>query len=150
MKFLNALFGGIWGYLIVGGFAATLSAFTTCAIVIPPLKLQISNLKLASATQAKQDTQQALDKLTSYIGRMNASALDYQWALQHIQDQFGKVNHELSAIQKQKPLPPDCKPDADRLRNLAAAVVQTNSATAVKPGIGATMPHTIASPSPRK
>ena len=57
---------------------------------------------------------------------MNAAGAGYQASLAAIDAQFSNLQKGLSNAIAAKPLPVDCKPDAGRVRQLAAAVAAAN------------------------
>lgn len=129
-KIINALLGGIWGYIAVGVVSVLLSGLATGYLVRNTYEIKISNLKLSAANQSAADATAALDKLETYIGRIHTAQTDYQYSLTHIQSLFDDLKGQFNALKKLKPLPLDCKPDTDRLRILGSAVTQTNAAIA--------------------
>lgn len=120
---------GIWGYVIASVFGAALSAGGTYYIVHNANAGEIASLKLAASQQQTLSVTASLDKLQGFIQTMSAAASGYQSALTGINSQYADIMKGLHNVTAQKPLPPDCKPDDSRLRNLTAAVAAANHPT---------------------
>lgn len=123
IKLATGALGGVWGYVAAAGVSAVLAVGATWYIAdnirvaqVDALKLQIANTQAASATAA-------LTQLQGFISNMHAAATDYGNTVSDIDARFAALQKGLHYA---KPLPVDCKPDADRVRGLAAAIAAAN------------------------
>lgn len=119
---LGAL-GGVWGYVAAAGAGALIAGGAALYIEnnirvaqVDTLKLQIANTQAASATAS-------LAQLQKFIDNMHVAATDYGNTVHDIDARFAALQKGLHYA---KPLPVDCKPDADRVRGLANAVAAAN------------------------
>lgn len=123
MNILSYLTTGVWSYLIVGVIFATGGGY---AVAIVKDKT-ILELKLEKSQQDTKNTQASLDRLNGFISSMNSADKDYSDALHSIQNEFGSIKSQIAGIKISYPLPPDCKPDARRVRILTDAINKTNN-----------------------
>lgn len=109
--------------LVVGGAAAGGYVVHNADVVkLQAVQLAYSKAQTASVTAS-------LNQLQGFIDKMNAAGTDYSGALAQINADFSAIKKEF-ANATLKPLPADCKPDADRLRSLSAAVAAANARSA--------------------
>lgn len=68
------------------------------------------------------------DALKANVQNVNDAGNQHVNDSLHLKTQIATLKKELKDVQKTKPVPADCKPDADRLRIITAAVDATNRA----------------------
>lgn len=91
------------------------------------LGAQIAELKASRANEIAAQSQAALNDLSDASKKINQAANDYA----SIETTLGKKMDQLRKDFKDaKPLPPDCRPDSVRVRNLDAAIDAANEAAA--------------------
>lgn len=88
---------------------------------------RISDMKATQAMRDRDLANAALKKFTETAARINTAALGYTAATGDLGKKLDSIQTDLKNVQNKKPLPVGCKPDADRLRSIAAAVAATNS-----------------------
>lgn len=91
---------------------------------------QIASLGQQKADDRASIAEGSLTKLNAAIAQMSGSAAEYIAVRDKLGVQLGVISKDLKNVQANKPLPVDCRPDADRLRSLAAAVDAANRAAA--------------------
>lgn len=90
----------------------------------------IAEIKLGYTTRDLQTTANSLKQFQSNATRINNAAGDYERAADDLQNRLNPILKDLKDAQHKAPLPIGCKPDAFRVRNLAAAVNAANAASA--------------------
>lgn len=102
----------------------------------------IANQKADALEKAAGDATTALNQFQTDVGTIHKAASDYQDQKKGYENQFAALSKEFNDAIKKKPLPPDCRPDAERLRALNAAVQAANSTTnsTARPFTGAAVP----------
>lgn len=123
--FLGGL--GAWGYIAAAGLAALLAVSATHWIDAKAYGLEISNIRNADLTAQNNAVTASLAKLNGFIANMNTADANYQLDLTRIGSTFASLQKELQNALAQKPLPVDCKPDANRLRILQASISAANA-----------------------
>jgi len=88
----------------------------------------IADLKREQADDRAAGTAAALTDLVTAAGNVKAAAQGYVSARNDLTTAMSAISKDLKNVQKQNPLPVDCRPDAGRLRNLQAAVAAANAA----------------------
>lgn len=88
---------------------------------------RIAELRRERAESAAQGAQKVLDDIEAAARKINASAVSYAAARDSLTASLSKVTKELQIA---KPLPVDCRPDAERVRLLGAAVDAAKQAAA--------------------
>lgn len=124
-SFLSLLSGG-YGYLAAFLVGLALATGGTYYVVHNANASEISELKLAAQTKRADDTAASLAELNSFISNMHTAASGYATAVGDIDKRFATIETALQNAFK-KPLPVDCKPDADRVRGLHSAIDATNA-----------------------
>lgn len=132
--FLLKYLSGVWGYVASAALAGILCVGATHSVdalvygrSISGLQLEISGMQTSVANRNAADVAGSLAKLQGFIAGMQTADADYNAALTSINSHFAAVEGEFKSA-TQKPLPVDCKPDANRLRTLTAAVAATSTA----------------------
>lgn len=150
VKLFTSLLGGAWLYLAAGVVGAALSAGVTYYVVSEPYKLTISSMETASAkadaASEKANNANLSASLAQFVSD-TAAINDAATALVAVQDrvstQFTSISKDFADVVKAHPLPADCKPDANRMLTLTAAVRDANAAAisgATGPGPGSGLP----------
>ncbi len=121
--------GGIWGYVAAFGVGTIIATSATYYVVHNANAVEISDLKLQASEQRAVNVTASLNQLTGFINTMHVAALGYQTYVASVEGYFGKIEQDLHHATAQKPLPPDCVPDAGRLRTLTDATRAANGAT---------------------
>lgn len=95
---------------------------------------EIALIKVERLTEAKAQTDAAIKDLKEASAKINLAASGNQTDVSTLNTKLDGITKELKNVQKLKPLPPDCRPTADRVSNLANAVRAANEArTSPKP-----------------
>lgn len=140
LKLLGVI-GGWQGYAAAAILSALISIGTTWYLVSLPYKLTISNMQRDAASTKAASIQNALNQLQSFITNMHTASVQYGKDQDALFAAINQLHNEFTKISSLKPLPPDCKPDADRLRILSAAISAANAATSGR-NSGPAMPGT--------
>lgn len=137
-------------YSALGGalLSAAVAVPLTMWVTAMPLKLEISDLNTKLERKDKEkaeknaaDVSASLEQLQTFIGNMRTASKEYSDTRGVL---FTQVNNSIQSLAnaiKNKPLPPGCFPDPDRVRALYEAVRAANIATGQSAG-------TRAKPSP--
>ena len=130
-KLLSGLFPGIglYGYLIAFGIGAALAIGGTYKIVHTANQVEILGLQKGIETKRANDNGASLTQLQGFIDHIHLSEQNYQATLDQIAANTKAAANGWKNATANKPLPLDCLPDADRLRNVNAAIRATNKAT---------------------
>lgn len=90
----------------------------------------VTNWRLsASYQQEKSEVVQAnADHFADASKQINESAKDYVGKSEQLEKQIAELKKELAHAKKNRPLPVECRLDADRLRVLKDAVTAANTA----------------------
>lgn len=128
MGFLTNILGGVWGYVAAAVFAAALSVGVTHWIDANAYGKQIADLKMVAAQQQAADATAAIKQLSGFIADLQKAAHAYQDAVADISAKYAAITTEFRHAITAKPLPADCRIDAERLRILTAATAQANAA----------------------
>lgn len=103
----------------------------------------------AQVAQQHADTADAsLKKLQGFIAQMQVASQDYGQTRDQLFARLDLLRKDLHNAAKAVPLPPDCRPDAGRVRALSEAVDTTNAVIAAPTvgGFGETMRSHPATP----
>lgn len=92
--------------------------------------VEIADLKRGQAESTATQSKAALDDLISAGKTIHAAAAEFGAIQDTLGGRFDALQKELKDVQQKTPLPVDCKPGADRLRLLKAAVDAANAAAA--------------------
>lgn len=106
---------------LIAGSAATWATATIYGA-------RISKMEAAQASSERDLANAALKKFTETAARINLAASGYTAATGDLGKKLDLIQTDLKNVQTKKPLPANCHADADRLRNLTAAVAAANSA----------------------
>ncbi len=87
----------------------------------------ISELKNERATDRATQATTALEDVTKATNEIHKAALEYSAQESELGSKMDAIRKDLKNVQAKAPLPPDCKPTTDRLRNLKSAIDATNS-----------------------
>ncbi|AOZ02271.1 hypothetical protein BKK81_23600 [Cupriavidus sp. USMAHM13] len=90
--------------------------------------VQAASALAASGAQARQSAQ-ALETLRASSAAMRAAADAYRQSQSALAARLDRLEEEL---QRARPLPVDCRPDAERMRLLSGAVDATRAAAAAR------------------
>lgn len=126
-KWLGAI-GGWQGYVAAAVLSAALSIGATYYIVSMPYKLMIAKMERDTANQKAADVSASLGKLQGFIANMNTAATDYGKTQDALFASLDKIRADFDKASRLKPLPPDCRPDADRMHSLSTAIDAANAA----------------------
>lgn len=121
---VSALGGALLAGAIAGGAAYWVTA--------QPYKLEVAGLQNQITTQRADAATASLTKLTTYIANMQSAAASYQSDESVLVTRFDQLSGDLKNVQKQNPLPVDCKPDVSRVRSFDAAIDAANGAAAAR------------------
>lgn len=121
-----SLVSGIWGYVGIGVVAAGLSVAGTHYVDANVYGNQIKDLKLGYAVTQINNANTALDLLTGRISKINSASVDYENGRKLLSDKLDQIHRDFLNAIKKTPLPPDCKPDAERVRSLESSVDAAN------------------------
>lgn len=88
--------------------------------------------------QNLKQTQEVLAQFSKDAAGIHGAAQAYVSQRSDVDAKFAALSKDLKNATKAKPLPVDCKPDAGRVRSLAAAISAANSA--IGRSSGAAMP----------
>jgi hypothetical protein len=134
MGALITFFSSPIGRLIgVGAIAAILAGGATFWLTSQGYKATIAQMK---ANEAKADADRANAVLAKYeadTAIIHDAANAFAATQGTLVSKLDTISKDLKNVQAKHPLPANCKPDADRLRNLEAAVAAANAAA----GLGA-------------
>lgn len=119
------------GKMIVAAFVASLFAASVSVWATGVYyRGDISDLKRERAEKTAVDATASLKQLQKFIDGMHFATTDYGKNQTLLFGKLDKLAKEFARASSLKPLPLDCKPDADRLHFLAAAVAAANAAAA--------------------
>lgn len=116
----------IFGWQGIVG-AVVLAAITSAWITSTVYSEQILSIEKQHSEEKAVSATEALNKLTSYVDGINISAIDYGKTSRSLGTKIDLLAKDFQNV-KTNPLPIDCKPDANRMRALSAAIATTNSA----------------------
>lgn len=85
-------------------------------------------LSADSTTEKLSAVQAGADHFRDATKKINDSANEYLGNSEQLEKQIAELKKELAHAKKNRPVPADCRPDADRLRVLADAVTAANTA----------------------
>jgi len=91
---------------------------------------EIADLKREQADIRATQAAGALNDLVAAASNINAAAKGYVDARDDLISAMSAITKDLKNVQKQNPLPVNCRPDAGRLRSFQAAVAAANAAAA--------------------
>lgn len=94
------------------------------------LNAQIEQIKAARASDRATQADGALADLSAAAAKINVAATGYAASAQTLDASLDTLNKELKNERAKNPLPADCHPTAERLRELRAAVDAANKAAA--------------------
>lgn len=94
------------------------------------LGAQIEKINAARASDRAKQAEGALADLASAAGKINVAATVYAASARTLDASLVNLNKEFKNERAKNPLPADCRPTAERLRQLAAAVGAANKAAA--------------------
>ena len=83
-----------------------------------------------STTEKLSAVQSNVDHFRDATKMVNETATEHVRNTDELNKQIAELKKELAHAKKNRPVPADCKPDADRLRVLAEAVHTANRAAA--------------------
>lgn len=89
------------------------------------LQTKLSNMEAAHAKEKAQQATEALTTLKADADKIHAAATEYAGIQNTLAPKIAALTKEL---RNAKPLPPDCAPTPDRVRNLDAAIDTANQA----------------------
>ena len=81
-----------------------------------------------STTEKLSAVQASADHFADASRKVNDRANEYLGNSEQLEKQIAELKKELAHAKKNRPVPADCRPDADRLRVLADAVTAANTA----------------------
>lgn len=92
------------------------------------LKTEVADVRADVAQERAESANKALDDLAGRLEKMNGQALAAKTDSGVLNTKLDQIRKELKNVQTAKPLPVDCIPSADRVRNLGRAIEATNTA----------------------
>jgi len=126
LGFGTSVMSSLYGYFIVAGLGAVASMFITWHLVHINNAVEIADLKTQIATTRAVSTAASLEQLQSFIDNMHNASVDFEAYRRALDQKFDALQVEFkNAIRK--PLPPDCKPTADRVRSFHNAINNANT-----------------------
>lgn len=101
----------------------------------------LQKLRAEMAQQHADTAEASLKKLQGFIDSMQAAAVGYGQDRDKLNASLDALRKDLLHAIKTSPLPPDCRPDAGRVRALSEAIDTTNAVIAAPTvgGFGETM-----------
>ena len=117
----------IYNYVATALIAAALSAGTAWQVQAWRADARIAVLQKDMSDNAATQARAALDDLSAAAANINIASAAAQADNKALAIQLAAIRKDLKNA---KPLPADCKPDADRLRSLTRAVEASNAAAA--------------------
>jgi hypothetical protein len=130
-KKLIGLFGGsVWSYIIACAVVAAVSVSTTYSIMDNVRDAQVAKLEKQILQIQRDSAKAALTQLTTFISRMANADKSYRAALEEIANRYGNAAKDFENAASKIPLDPKCKPTADRMRAITAAIAAANKSTA--------------------
>ena len=81
-----------------------------------------------STTEKLSAVQSNADHFRDVTKKINDNANEYLGNSEQLKKQIAELKKELAHAKKNRPVPADCRPDADRLRVLKDAVTAANTA----------------------
>ena len=121
------LLSGVWGYVGIGVIALGIGVGGTHYVDSNVYGNQIKDLKLTAANTEITNANTAFDNLARRINTINVSTADYETKSKDLNDRLDILRRDFLNAIKKSPLPPDCRPDAERVRQLDQAIDVTNS-----------------------
>jgi len=115
------------GYALI--FAAGLASGGYGMYQIEQGTIQSLKAEYAQADAARANA--VLKQFTDTADKINKSVDSYHTTQKDLNTKIDLISKDLQNVQAKRPLPRDCKPDPDRLRNANAAIAAANSA--IKP-----------------
>lgn len=90
----------------------------------------VNGWRLSSSYQAEKSevVQSKADHFRDATKKVNEAATEHVRNTDELNKQIAELKKELAHAKKNRPVPADCRPDADRLRVLADAVTAANTA----------------------
>lgn len=128
MPWLTNLLGGIWFRLAAGAIGAVLIFSAGAYADHRWNESKIADLRAEHAQEAADNATAALQRLAKQMDGMQKASADYGATRDQLFTRLDTLNKEFHNAIKPAPLPPDCMPDAARVRALAEAVTATNAA----------------------
>lgn len=96
------------------------------------LNTEIAQIKAQSSDENAQRAQIAVSDLQADAALIHNAATEYANVQTTLGGKLDLIRKDLKNVQAKAPLPAGCAPDADRLRNLKAAVSAANEAAATR------------------
>jgi hypothetical protein len=112
-----------WKYIAVLMFLITLSVGS----YIEGKNRERLYWKAEIATMKEEAAKVALDKYTQDVKRISESAKEFSESSDKIKETAEKLERTRKAYAVKNPLPADCRPDAERVRILKAAIDAANT-----------------------
>jgi len=125
---LTTLFGGIWVRLAAAVLGAAIVFGGGVYVGRRWDAVALADVRAEQANQAAANATGALNKLTAYITAMQSASANYTGTRDQLFAKLDSIKKEFHDAVKPAPLPPDCRPDAARVRALSQAVAATNAA----------------------
>jgi hypothetical protein len=131
---LLSLLAGWKGYAAAGLVSALLAAVGACYVTSLGYRLTIATLQREQAAAAAKDAQAVLAQFEGDASRIHAAADRFSGIQDTLGRQLDVISKDFHSAIKIHPLPADCVPDAERLRQLTQAVAAANAAAGGQPG----------------
>jgi hypothetical protein len=131
---LLSLLAGWKGYAAAGFVSALMAAGGTYYVTSLGYRLAIATMQREQADAAAKSALASLVQFESDTGRIHAAAERFSVVQDTLGQKFDVISKEFQSAFKTHPLPADCVPDTERLRQLTQAVAAANAAAGVEPG----------------
>lgn len=128
LKLLSFFTGGWQSYVAAGLLSAGLAAAASWYVTSLPYKAEIATMRAERAEQSAADAKAALSQFVRQADNITAAANRLTELERGFDGAFSTFSRDFQHYAQAAPLPPDCKPDAFRLRILSSAVAAANSA----------------------
>lgn len=127
------LLGGWQGYAAAALLAALLSGGAAFYFTALGYRLTIAQMERDKANAGIAAANKALVQFEMDSAAIHSAAAAFGTTQDNLSGKLATISKEFHAAIKAAPLPADCKPDAVRLRQLAAAIAATNTAAGIQP-----------------
>jgi len=92
------------------------------------LELKIAQIEKAQSDEKAQRSEVALSDFQADAKLVHDAAISFSTTQNTLGAKMDLIRKDLKNAQAQKPLPPDCRPDDGRMRNLKSAIDAANAA----------------------
>lgn len=121
MKFLTSILGGWYGYaaaFLAGALIAGSAAWTVQGW---RMGSKLADCRADKATMIADSATASIAQIDAATARISGAAGQFQRDKADTDEKFSAILKQLKGITHAKPLPPDCRPDPERVRILTDA-----------------------------